>query len=179
MNRDRLLHSRVVSDLAPVLERALERDVTGLATVEPQDALLLDADGRGEIAFEDGIPVAARHTETGRTGREALAELSVPGPCRVELYEAANPVAFAAASGATVPPSLPAELLARDQRLANRIRSVASERDAGSGPDADALASFLLDEERIDAIQREARREAEARAREWGLEGALADDDGQ
>lgn len=179
MSRGRLVHARVVSDLGVVLERALDDSITGVGTVEPQDALLLDADGRGELAFDDGVPVAARHTETGRTGREALAELSVPGPCRVELYEARSLPAFADDAGASVPPALPAELLASDPELANRVRSVASERGAGGGPDADALDAFLEDEERIAAIQREARREAAARAKEWGLEDALADDAGE
>lgn len=177
MSRDRILLSKVVSDLEAVLEHALETDVTGYATVEPQDALLLDAEGEGVLAFEDGVPVAARHTETGRTGREALAELSIPGPCRVELYECDEGVPIADHAGAAIPPALPAELLATDSDLVNRTRSVATDQQAGRQTDADALASFLNDEERVEAIQREARREAAARAQEWGLEDALSDDE--
>lgn len=178
MSHGQLLFSRVVSDLGEVLERALAAGVTGRATIEPQDALLLDASGRGVLAFERGIPVAARHTETGRTGREALAELSIPGPCRVELSATDRPPAIAGSPEAQIPPWLPAELLAGDEALANRVRSAAAERDAGRSSDPDALASFLRDRERIRAIQREARREAQQRAREWGLEDALADDAG-
>lgn len=175
MTRGTLLHSKVVSDLGSVLERALDAEVTGYATVEPQDALLLDAAGEGVLAFEGGVPVAARHTETGRTGREALAELSIPGPCRVELYRRSEPLPVADDPAARIPPSLPAELLARDDGLANRVRSAATERDAGDRTDGDALAAFLRDEERVRAIQRDAREEAAARAREWGLEAALDD----
>lgn len=177
MTRGRLLHSRVVSDFGTVLERALDADVTGYAEVEPQDALLLDAAGRGVIAFDGGVPVAARHTETGRTGREALAELSIPGPCRVELYECEQPLAMVDDAGARIPPVLPAELLAGDQELANRTRAAATDRQAERQTDGDALASFLNDEARVEAIQREARREAAARAQEWGLEDALDGDD--
>lgn len=172
----RLRHSKVVPDLGPVLERALSAAITGYATVEPQDALLLDADGCGILAFEAGVPVAARHTATGRTGREALAELSVPGPCRVELYECASPVAFADRPAARIPPGLPADRLARDPDLANRTRSAAADRGTGERTDADALESFLRDDERVAAIQREARAEARARAKEWGLDDVLAED---
>lgn len=174
MSRGELVLAKVVSDLGALLERALEERVTGHATVEPQDALLLDAAGCGVLAFERGVPVAARHTETGRTGREALAELSIPGPCRVELHDGAPPP-VADDADAAIPPWLPAELLADDPELANRIRTAAADRDAGGRTDGDALASFLQDRERVEAIRREARAEAVARAREWGLEDALAE----
>lgn len=172
----RLLHSRVVADFGSVLERALDRAITGYATVEPQDALLLDAEGVGVLAFEAGVPVAARHTGTGRVGREALAELSVPGPCRVELYECDRPVGFADDPSTRVPPGLPADRLGRDATLANRTRSAAADRGTGERTDADALESFLTDDERVDAIRREAREEARERAEQWGLEDALVDD---
>lgn len=170
-----LRHSRVVADVGDVLDQALADRTTGFATIEPQDALLLDADGLGVIALEDGVPVAARHTATGRTGREALAELAVPGPCRVELYDRGRPVPFAADASARIPPALPADRLARDQDLANRTRSAAADRGTGARTDADALEAFLQDDERVAAIRREARREARTRARQWGLEDALAD----
>lgn len=176
MTDGRLLFSRVVSDLGEVLERALSARVTGRATVEPQDALLLDAAGRGVLAFERGVPVAARHTETGRMGREALAELSIPGPCRVELYEVERTPTLAEVPEARIPPWLPAELLAGDEHLANRVRRAAADRETGRSSDPDALASFLRDRERIRAIQREARREAASRAQEWGLEDVLAEE---
>lgn len=171
----RLRHSKVVPNLGDVLDRALEDWTTGYATVEPQDALLLDADGIGVLALEAGVPVAARHTGTGRTGREALAELAVPGPCRVELYECDRPVPFADDAGTRIPPALPADMLARDPALANRTRSAAADRGTGASTDADALEAFLRDDERVEAIRREARREAHARAREWGLEGLVDD----
>ena len=172
-----LLHSKVVSDLGGVLERALDRAITGYATVEPQDVLLLDAEGVGVVAFEAGVPVAARHSGTGRVGREALAELSVPGPCRVELYERDRPVSFAADPAYRIPPGLPADRLVRNVDLANRTRSAAADRGIGERTDGDALAAFLTDGERVDAIRREAREEARERAEQWGLEDALVDPD--
>lgn len=172
----RLLHSRVVADLGEVLERALRARTTGFLTVEPQDALLLDAEGLGVLALEAGVPVAARHSGTGRTGREALAELSVPGPCRVEVYERDGPVPLADAGAACIPPALPADLLVGDPDLVNRTRSAAADRGIDAPADPDALASFLRDEERVEAIRREARREARRRARQWGLDGALTGD---
>lgn len=171
----RLLHSKVVSDLGGVLARALEGGITGYATVEPQDVLLLDAEGVGILALEAGVPVAARHTGTGRVGREALAELSVPGPCRVELYERDRPVPFADDPATRVPPGLPADRLVRDADLANRTRSAAADRGTGERTDADALAAFLTDEDRVDAIRREARAEARERAEQWGLADALVE----
>ncbi|AGN02332.1 hypothetical protein L593_11945 [Salinarchaeum sp. Harcht-Bsk1] len=170
-----LLQSKVVSDLGDVLERALDGSITGYATVEPQDVLLLDAEGVGVLAFEAGVPVAARHSGTGRVGREALAELSVPGPCRVELYERHRPVPFVEEPANRIPPGLPADRLVRDADLANRTRSAAADRGIGERTDADALQAFLTDEERVDAIRREAREEARARAEQWGLEDALVD----
>jgi len=169
-----LLHSRVVADPGGVFERALEEAVTGYASIEPQDALLLDADGLGIVALERGVPVAARHTGTGRVGREALAELAVPGPCRVDLYETKASVDFAADPASRIPPGLPADHLVRDETLANRARSAAAERGIGERTDADALAAFLADDERVAAIRREARTEARERAQQWGLADALA-----
>lgn len=170
-----LLVSRVVSDLGEVLEPALEDAITGYVTVEPQDALLLDAEGVGIVALESGVPVAARHTGTGRVGREALAELSVPGPCRVECYERTHPVPFAEQPANRIPPGLPADRLARDPALANRTRSAAADRGTGERSDADALEAFLTDEDRVEAIRREARTEARDRAAEWGLTDALVE----
>ncbi|MXR43303.1 hypothetical protein GRX01_18435, partial [Halobaculum sp. WSA2] len=44
-----------------------------------------------------------------------------------------------------------------------------------AGGDHDALAAFLADEERVEAVRREARAEARARADEWGLGDQLAE----
>jgi hypothetical protein len=75
-----LVRSRVVSDPATALVAAAERELTGYAVFEPQDSLLLDADGRGVVTFEAGVPVLAYHTGTDRGGPEAIADLAVPGP---------------------------------------------------------------------------------------------------
>ena len=84
--RGTLLRSRVVSDVGTTLSRALDRGLTGYATLVPQETLLLEGDARGVLTFADGVPVLAYNTVTDRGGPDALAELAVPGPYRVELY---------------------------------------------------------------------------------------------
>ena len=70
----RLRKSRVVTDPREPLAEVLDRTVTGYAVFEAQDSLLLDADGRGVVTFEDGVPVVAYHTGTDRGGPPALAD---------------------------------------------------------------------------------------------------------
>ena len=84
--RGTLLRSRVVSDVGTTLSRALDRGLTGYATLVPQETLLLSGEARGVLTFEDGVPVLAYNTVTDSGGPDALAELAVPGPYRVELY---------------------------------------------------------------------------------------------
>lgn len=65
--------------------------------------------------------------------------------------------------------------LAGDDALAERTCEAApAERRDASG-DHDALAAFLADEERVEAVRREAQAEARARAEEWGLGDHLAE----
>ncbi|ESP88090.1 hypothetical protein K933_10382, partial [Candidatus Halobonum tyrrellensis G22] len=77
-----------------------------------------------------------------------------------------------------VAPGAPARDVADDSELARRTREAApadrGDDDAGAH---DALASFLADEEQVEAIREQARAEAESRAREWGLSDQLADAD--
>jgi len=176
--RGALLRARVVVDPAGPLETALDRELTGYATLEPQDALLLDGDARGVVTFADGVPVLAYNTATDRGGVDALADLAVPGPYRVELY-AVDDAALAEAHDTPelrVPPGTPAEELADAPGLAERTRAAAP--DGRLDDDASAVASFLEDEERIAAIREQARAEAAERAAEWGLADQLADADG-
>jgi hypothetical protein len=178
--RGTLLRSRVVSDVATTLSRALDRGLTGYATLVPQETLLLEGDARGVLTFADGVPVLAYNTVTDRGGPDALAELAVPGPYRVELY-AVDDDRLAAAheeDALRVAPGAPATELADDPALADRTRDAApDERVAGPGTDdADAVAAFLADDDRIEAIREQARTEAAERADEWGLDEALADD---
>ena len=107
-------------------------------------------------------------------GTDALAALAGPGPCSVELYElpAASLTEVHETGEFSVPPDAPAEELADDPSLAERARDRAPD-DAHEGDGPGALESFLQDEERIEAIQEEAREEAEKRAEEWGLDGEL------
>lgn len=192
--RGTLVRSRV--GVAGALEAALSRELTGYARIEP-DSLLADSDP-GVLTFADGVPVAAYCDRDGRTRRDsrgvdvdeshsdssgsqnelrsgdALAALAVPGPCSVELYElpAGSLDRVHEQPSFTVPPGAPAEELADDAALAERARERAPEGAADRGG-ASALESFLEDEERIAAIQEEARAEAEKRAAEWGLDGEL------
>jgi len=181
----RLVRSRV--GVASALEAALARDLTGYARIDP-DSLLADGEP-GVLTFADGVPRAA-YCERGEShggkrgdspgtqradsrGVDALAALAGPGPCSVELYEL-PPDALTAVHEAgefSVPPGAPAEELADDSSLAERARERAP--DGAGDTDASALESFLEDEERIAAIQEEARAEAERRAEEWGLDGEL------
>lgn len=173
-----LLRARVVVDPAGQLEHALERELTGYARLDPQDTLLLDHDARGVVTFEDGVPVLAYNTATDRGGADALADLAVAGPCRVELYEV-EAAALAEAHDTPelrVPPGMPAEALADAPELADRTREAAPDERLGDADDASAAAAFLADEERIDAIREQARREAADRAEEWGLADQLDDD---
>lgn len=178
--RGDLLRSRVVSDVGTTLSAALERSLTGYATVVPQETLLLSGDARGVLTFEAGVPVLAYNTVTDSGGPDALAELAVPGPYRVELY-AVEPDALRAAHDEEtlrVPPAAAATELADDPDLAERTREAApADRLADEdGEEADAVAAFLADDDRIAAIREQARSEARERASEWGLDDALADE---
>lgn len=173
-----LVRSRVESDPAAPLAAALDRELTGYAVLEPQDALLLDADGAGVVAFEEGIPRFAFHTGTGRGGPSALADLATPGPYSVELRELPDSPAEALAgfdqSDCRIPPGMAADRLAGDPDLADRTRRVApaewqdSDLSAEDGS-LDAVEAFLDDEEKIAAIQDRARDEARERAEQWGF----------
>jgi hypothetical protein len=174
--RGTLLRSRVVSDVGTTLSRALDRGLTGYATLVPQETLLLSGEARGVITFDDGVPVLAYNTVTDSGGPDALAELAVPGPYRVELY-AVDESGLAAAHGEEalrVAPDAAATELADDAALAERTREAAPDERLRDGADEDdAVAAFLADDERIDAIREQARAEARDRATEWGLDDAL------
>ncbi|WP_049984271.1 hypothetical protein [Halorubrum sp. BV1] len=183
--RGNLLRSRVVSEIGTTLSRALDREVTGYATVVPQETLLLAGEAKGVITFDDGVPVLAYNTVSDSGGADALAELAVPGPYRVELYavDADGLEAAHRADALRVTPGAVATELADDQRLADRTRAAAPDErlvDADED-DTDAVTAFLEDDDRIAAIREQARAEAAARAEEWGIGDALdgsADGDG-
>lgn len=184
----RLLKSRVVSDPRYPLAEALDRNLTGYAVLEPQETLLLEAEGRGVLTFREGVPDLAYYTGTDRGGPAALGDLAMPGPYHVELYEfPGDPFdALDEPSSLRVPPGTPAERLAGDPPLAASTRRAApdvrvdspgetdgdDERDGESEAteDRSAVEAFLDDEEKIGAIREQARREAEARAEEWGFD---------
>lgn len=173
--RGRLVRRRVVSDPGTALANALEAGLTGYVRLESQDALLLDAEGIGVLTFEDGLPVAAYHTGTDNAGPEALADIAVSGPYRLEVYEldAGALAAVHETPAFRVGPGMPAERLAGDPDLAARTRDAAPrERVENSRSDADesdAVEAFLEDESRIEAIRERAREEAQRRADEWNL----------
>jgi len=180
-----LVRSRVVKDLRTALVGALDREVTGYAVLEPRESLLLDESGEGVLTFEGGVPVVAYHTGTDRGGPPALADLAASGPYRLELFALA-PADLAAVhdlDAFRVPPGMPADRLAGDQRLADRTREAGPDAfvdidDGGRGQsdhdevtsDVGAVEAFLDDEAKIAAIRERARTEAERRAEEWGFD---------
>lgn len=175
--RGELVRSRVVSDPAVALASALDRELTGYAVLEPQDALLLDRGTTGVLTFEDGVPVLAYDMESDAGGTDALADLAVPGPYRVELYEL-EPADLAEAHDTpelSVPPGTPAERLAGDPELADRTREAAPEDRLRDDDPASPVEAFLADEEKIAAIREQAREEAAQKAEEWGFDDQLAD----
>jgi len=173
--RGSLLKSRVVTDPRDTLADVLDRELTCYAIFESQDSLLLDADGRGVVTFEAGIPVLAYHSGTDRGGPPALADLAVPGPYHVSVFEL-NPDTLAAVHDTDdlrVPPGMPAERLAGDPALASSTRRSAPEARTtvdGSTEDHSAVEAFLEDEAKISAIREQAREEARERATEWGFD---------
>lgn len=174
--RGDLVRSRVVVELDRTLSAALERSLTGYAVVEPGGSLLLDGEVRGVLTFEAGVPVLAYCPETDRGGVDAIADLAGPGPWAVDLYEL-PPEALREvheSSEFRVPPGAPAEELAGEVALADRTRDRAPQERLG-GEGESAVEAFLADDERIAAIQEEARAEAERRAEEWGLSDQLAE----
>jgi hypothetical protein len=175
LSHGRLLRRRVVSDPGTVLSSALDASLTGYARLEPQDALLLDADGAGVLTFEDGVPVAAYHTASDTSGSDAVSAIAVSGPFRVELYELDGDVLadIHDTDSFTVPPGLPAEQLAGDPPLVERTRDAApADRvDASQHPSPSGVVeSFLDDPEAVEAVQDRAQQEALDRADSWGFD---------
>lgn len=172
--RGRLVRSRVVDDLGTALSTVLDRELTGYARLEPPDSLLLDADGAGILTFEDGVPVVAYHTGTDNGGAEALADIAVAGPHRVDLHEldSSSLAAVHDTDPFRVPPTMPAEQLVGDRDLVERTSEATPDgrRDESRPGGLGAVESFLADEDRIESIRDRARTEAKTRADEWGFD---------
>lgn len=176
--RGTLVRSHVVTDPGVALAGVLDRELTGYALFEPHDAVLLDADTRGVITFEDGVPVLAYEVESDTGGAGALGALAVPGPYSVDVFELpASALATAHdADSLRVPPGVPANRLAGDAALAARTRERApADRTTDTADSDDPVAAFLADDEKIAAIREQARTEARERAAEWGLDEHLQD----
>ncbi len=180
--RGRLIRSRVVSTPGTALSTVLDQALTGYVVFEPQDTLLLDGNGRGVLTFDEGVPMLAYHTGTDRGGADGLADLALPGPYNVEIYELpANELSELHGTDALrVTPGSPAQRVADDPELADRTRSrarsVGIEFPSGTAATAnDAVTSFLEDDAKIAAIKEQARFDARRRASEWGLEDELVD----
>jgi hypothetical protein len=173
----KLLRSRVVSDPATALVGALDRGLTGYAVLEPQDALLLDAEGQGILTFEDGVPVLAYHTGSDRGGPAALADIAVDGPSWLELYELSESDldSLHEATELRVPPTVPATRLAGDATLVSRTRerAPATRLDGVTDDAPDPVEAFLDDESKVEAIRDRAREQAQARAEEWEFADAI------
>ncbi|NHN42214.1 hypothetical protein G9C85_11340 [Halorubellus sp. JP-L1] len=177
--RGDLVASRVVDDHADALADALDETLSGYVVLEPSATLLLGDDGAGVLTVRDGVPVLASHTGTGSGGASALADLAGPGPVQVE-YRAVDADALAGVHDAdgvdalAVPPGEPARVLAGDDALADRTRDRADPDHPGRDREADPLAAFLDDPERVEALREDARAEAERRAEEWGFADELS-----
>ena len=164
---------RVVMAVDEPLAEALDRELTGYGVIVPQAGLLGAGTGKGVIWFDSGIPCSARHTGTGRTGSEALADIAETGPYRVRLVDTALPETVR--ERASLAPGAPAERVAGDPDLAERTRQAAGGNStANSDGELDAVEAFLADEDKIEAIQQQAAAEARNRAAEWGFEGIAA-----
>lgn len=172
--RGSLVRKRVVADPATALATALDRRVTGYLRLSSQAALLLEDEGAGVVALDEGVPVVAYHTGTERGGPEALGDMALPGPYGMALYEL-SPESLAGVHDTPalrIPPAMPAERLAGDDALAARTREAApAERldEAASTTAPTAVEAFLEDEEKIRQLKERARTEAAERAAEWDL----------
>ena len=126
----------------------------------PQDSLLLDGDGYGVLTLEDGIPVEAHHTGTGRGGPEAVADPAVPGPYSVELYRHPADERETIHGPDDRQSSRNAGRTAGGRpELAAKTRERAPERpttETETSPTS-AVEAFLQDEEKIAAIREQAR----------------------
>lgn len=171
----RLLRKRVLKEAETVLSGALDRELTGYARLEPQETLLLDAQGAGILVFRGGVPLAAYYTGTDTGGESAVTEIASSGPYRLELYELAQGVVerLGESESLLVGPTVPAKRLAGDEALLRRTRAQAPderlERDKAEESTLDAVEAFLDDTERIETIRDRARNEAQSRAADWGF----------
>lgn len=104
----------------------------------------------------------AYNTVTDSGGPDALAELAVPGPYRAELYavDADGLETVHEEDAIRVAPGAAATELADDQALADRTRSAAPDERLDGRDDDDAVAAFLNDDDRIEAIREQAQAEA-------------------
>lgn len=191
--RGELVRARVATAFADPLAAALDDELTGYLRVEPGEALLGGGAGEAVITLDRGVPVLAYDAGGDADGAAALAALSGAEPVRVEsrrlpgrelagLHGSVGGGGEANADGADpaapfrVAPDAPARELADDDALAERTRAAAPPERLSEGGDHDALAAFLADEARVEAVRAEARAEAEARAAEWGLADQLVDE---
>ncbi len=158
---------RVVMSLSDPLWEALETELLGYGEIVPQAGLLGDEAGQCILWFDGGVPVSAKHTGTGRTDSEAIADIAETGPYRVRLVETDDRGQI---RDGTLSPAAPAEQVLGDAELTKRTRSVADAPEpTESGDELDAVEAFLADEEKIEAIQKRAAMEARKRADEWGF----------
>lgn len=171
-----LCRSRTDADVGETLAEVLDRDLTGYVVFEPQGSILRGDDERAVLTFEAGVPVLAYHAPSDAGGTDAIAALS-GGLFHAESYELpAEALADAhRVEALRVPPTEPADRLTDDDALIERTREAAPDDRLEDGSDASAVAEFLDDPDRIDAIRQEARAEAEERAAEWGLTDQLDD----
>lgn len=180
--RGDLVGARVATDFAAPLAASLDDELTGYLRFEPGDALLGAGGSEAVVTLADGVPVLAYDAGADADGPAALAALAGTTPVRVERYRLPADALASLHDSETdgsdpfrVAPGAPARELAADDALAERTREAAPSDRLDATGDHDALAAFLADEERVEAVRREARAEARARADEWGLGDQLAE----
>ncbi|MFC7136121.1 hypothetical protein [Halobaculum litoreum] len=180
--RGDLVRARVATDFETPLAAALDDELTGYLRVEPGETLLGGDDAEAVITLADGVPVLAYDGGDDADGPAALAALAGTAPVRVESYRLpadALATLHDPATDATAPfrvaPAGPARDLADADALVERTRAVAPDDRREAAGDHDALAAFLADEDRVEAVRADARAEAEARAAEWGLTDQLGE----
>ncbi|WP_182021554.1 hypothetical protein [Haloquadratum walsbyi] len=168
-----LCRSRTDADIAETLISALNRSLTGYVVFEPQQSILAGEDDRAVITFEQGVPMAAYHTDNDVVGSEAIDALSDSGTPHVDVHTLPAAALMSIHRDVTdtfaVAPTAPARHLTNDATLVERTRNVAPQTRVDGTDTQTAVEAFLADTDRIESIKQEARAEAAARAAEWGF----------
>lgn len=168
-----LCRSRTDADIAETLVSALDRSLTGYIVFEPQQSILAGDDDRAVITFEQGVPMAAYHTDNDVVGSQAIDALSDSGTPHVDVYTLPATALMSIHRDVTdtfaIAPTAPARRLTDNATLVERTRNAAPQTRVTGTDTQTAVEAFLADTDQIESIKQEARAEAAARAAEWGF----------